>query len=144
SRDWSSDVCSSDLEEPDVIGVAVKEAVFPFNKFDVDVILGPEMRSTGEVMGFDESFGMAFAKAEISAGAPIPTEGVVCITVNDHDKANVTPIARRFHDLGFEIRATEGTWRSLRACVIPSERLLKVRYVRPYTVDMLNSWANDH
>src|SRR5690606_18848038 len=94
---------ASEPESPSdfpVPGVAVKEAVFPFNKFDVDVILGPEMRSTGEVMGFDESFGMAFAKAEISAGAPIPTEGVFCITVNDHDKANVTPIAHRCHVLG--------------------------------------------
>ena len=126
-------------EEPEVIGVAVKEAVFPFNKFDVDVILGPEMRSTGEVMGFDESFGMAFAKAEISAGAPIPTEGVVCITVNDHDKANVTPIARRFHDLGFEIRATEGTWRYLRARGIPAERVFKVGEGRPHIVDQLIS-----
>ena len=126
-------------EEPEVIGVAVKEAVFPFNKFDVDVILGPEMRSTGEVMGFDESFGMAFAKAEISAGAPIPIEGVVCITVNDHDKANVTPIARRFHDLGFEIRATEGTWRYLRARGIPAERVFKVGEGRPHIVDQLIS-----
>ena len=130
-------------EEPDVIGVAVKEAVFPFNKFDVDVILGPEMRSTGEVMGFDESFGMAFAKAEISAGAPIPTEGVVCITVNDHDKANVTPIARRFHDLGFEIRATEGTWRYLRARGIPVERIFKVGEGRPHIVDQLISGEID-
>src|SRR5690606_12392053 len=102
-------------EEPAVAGVAVKEAVLPFNKFDVDIILGPEMRSTGEVMGFDESFGMALAKAEIAAGGPVPGSGAVCVTVNDGDKATVTPIVRRFHDLGFRVLATEGTSRYLRA-----------------------------
>jgi carbamoyl-phosphate synthase large subunit len=126
-------------DEPIVPGVAVKEAVFPFNKFDVDIILGPEMRSTGEVMGFDESFGMAFAKAEISAGAPLPTEGTVAITVNDPDKPTVTPIARRFHDLGFRIVATEGTWRYLRARGVPAERVFKVGEGRPNIVDLLIS-----
>jgi carbamoyl-phosphate synthase large subunit len=87
--------------EPEVKGVAVKEAVFPFNKFDVDVLLGPEMRSTGEVMGIDESFGMAFAKAQISTGVSLPAKGTVAVTVNDSDKAAVTAIIRRFHDLGF-------------------------------------------
>jgi carbamoyl-phosphate synthase large subunit len=126
-------------DEPAVPGVAVKEAVFPFNKFDVDVILGPEMRSTGEVMGFDESFGMAFAKAEISTGLPLPTEGTVAVTVNDSDKATVTPIARRFHDLGFRILATEGTWRYLRARGIPCERVFKRNEGRPDIVDGLIS-----
>jgi carbamoyl-phosphate synthase large subunit len=130
-------------EEPIVVGVAVKEAVFPFNKFDVDVILGPEMRSTGEVMGFDESFGMAFAKAEAGAGAPIPIGGVLCITVNDHDKATVTPIVRRFHDLGFTIQATEGTWRYLRARGIPAERIFKVGEGRPHIVDKMISGEID-
>jgi carbamoyl-phosphate synthase large subunit len=125
--------------EPAVPGVAVKEAVFPFNKFDVDIILGPEMRSTGEVMGFDESFGMAFAKAEISAGAPLPTEGTLVLTVNDSDKATVTPIARRFHDLGFRILATEGTCRYLRARGIPAERVFKVGEGRPHILDLLIS-----
>jgi carbamoyl-phosphate synthase large subunit len=131
-----------DLEVPDepvVPGVAVKEAVFPFNKFDVDVILGPEMRSTGEVMGFDESFGMAFAKAEISAGAPLPTQGTVAITVNDPDKPTVTPIARRFDDLGFRILATDGTWRYLRARGVPAEKVFKVGEGRPDIVDLLIS-----
>ncbi len=126
-------------DEPAVPGVAVKEAVFPFNKFDVDVILGPEMRSTGEVMGFDESFGMAFAKAEISTGMPLPTEGVVAVTVNDNDKPTVTPIIRRFHDLGFSIRATEGTYRYLRARGIPVERVFKRNEGRPDIVDYLVS-----
>ncbi|HEX6940464.1 MAG TPA: carbamoyl-phosphate synthase large subunit [Longimicrobiales bacterium] len=122
-----------------VPGVAVKEAVFPFNKFDVDVILGPEMRSTGEVMGFDESFGMAFAKAQISAGAELPLEGTVVVTVNDHDKPTVTPILRRFHDLGFRLLATEGTWRYLRARGIPAERVFKVGEGRPNIVDKIIS-----
>jgi len=113
--------------------------VFPFNKFDVDVILGPEMRSTGEVMGFDESFGMAFAKAEISAGAPLPTEGTIAITVNDNDKANVTEIARRFDDLGFRILATSGTHRYMRARGVAAEMVFKVGEGRPDLVDMLIS-----
>jgi carbamoyl-phosphate synthase large subunit len=126
-------------DEPEPAGVAVKEAVFPFNKFDVDVILGPEMRSTGEVMGMDESFGMAFAKAEISAGMPLPTQGAICVTVNDHDKPTVTPIIRRFHDLGFRILATAGTWRYLRARGIPVERVFKTGEGRPDLVDRLIS-----
>jgi carbamoyl-phosphate synthase large subunit len=126
-------------EEPPVAGIAVKEAVLPFNKFDVDIILGPEMRSTGEVMGFDESFGMAFAKAEISAGGPVPAEGTVCVTVNDSDKPTVTPIVRRFHDLGFRILATSGTHRYLRARGIPSEPVFKVGEGRPNIVDLMIS-----
>ncbi|HEX9106401.1 MAG TPA: ATP-grasp domain-containing protein, partial [Longimicrobiales bacterium] len=126
-------------DEPPVNGVAVKEAVFPFNKFNVDVILGPEMRSTGEVMGFDFSFGMAFAKAEISAGGPLPQQGTVCVTVNPHDKPTVTPIIRRFHDLGFRIIATGGTAKYLRARGIPAEPVLKVGEGRPHIVDKLIS-----
>jgi carbamoyl-phosphate synthase large subunit len=126
-------------EEPPVAGIAVKEAVLPFNKFDVDIILGPEMRSTGEVMGFDESFGMAFAKAALSAGGPVPLSGTVCVTVNDRDKASVTPIVRRFHDLGFRIVATGGTCRYLRARGIPAEHLFKVGEGRPNIVDQMIS-----
>ena len=96
-------------EEPPVPGVAVKEAAFPFNRFDVDILLGPEMRSTGEVMGFDDSFGMAFAKAQVAAGNVLPEEpGTLIVTVNDRDKATVTPILRRFHDLGFEHPGHQG------------------------------------
>jgi carbamoyl-phosphate synthase large subunit len=120
-------------------GIAVKEAVFPFNKFDVDVILGPEMRSTGEVMGLDESFGMAFAKAQLAAGLGLPTEGVVAVTVNDPDKATATPIIRRLHDLGFGILATEGTARYLRSRGIPAERVYKVGEGRPNLVDLIIS-----
>jgi carbamoyl-phosphate synthase large subunit len=130
-------------EEPAVVGVAVKEAVLPFNKFDVDIILGPEMRSTGEVMGIDESFGMAFAKAEIAAGGPVPASGTVCVTVNDRDKATVTPIIRRFHDLGFKVLATEGTHRYLRARGVPSDPIFKVGEGRPNLVDLMISGEID-
>ena len=126
-------------DEPKVPGIAVKEAVFPFNKFDVDIILGPEMRSTGEVMGIDASFGMAFAKAQISAGMSIPTEGVVCVTVNDQDKSNATPILRRFHDSGFRIIATQGTHDYMRARGIPVDLVFKVGEGRPNIVDMMIS-----
>jgi carbamoyl-phosphate synthase large subunit len=120
--------------------VAVKEAVFPFSKLaGVDLVLGPEMRSTGEVMGIADSFGMAFAKAQISADGALPLEGAVFVTVNDHDKANVVPIARRFHGLGFRLFATEGTARYLRARGIPAERVLKVHEGRPNAIDLLVS-----
>lgn len=122
-------------EEPPVPGVAVKEAVFPFNRFDVDVLLGPEMRSTGEVMGFDDSFGMAFAKAQISAGNPLPEEGALIVTVNDNDKETVTPILRRFRDLGFEIMATQGTRDYLERLGVPAERVYKVNEGQPNIVD---------
>ena len=126
--------------EPSVPGVAVKEAVFPFNRFDVDVLLGPEMRSTGEVMGFDDSFGMAFAKAQTSAGNHLPEGGgTIIITVNDSDKPTVTPIARRFHDLGFRILATSGTCAYLNRLGVPADRIFKVNEGRPNIVDMIVS-----
>ena len=126
--------------EPSVPGVAVKEAVFPFNRFDVDVLLGPEMRSTGEVMGFDDSFGMAFAKAQTSAGNHLPQGGgTLIITVNDSDKPTVTPLARRFHDLGFRILATAGTCAYLNRLGVPAERIFKVNEGRPDIVDLIVS-----
>jgi len=120
--------------------VAVKEAVFPFNKLPgVDLILGPEMRSTGEVMGIADSFGMAFAKAQISADGALPLEGTVFVTVNDHDKQTVVPIARRFHEMGFRLVATEGTARHLRSHGVPAERVLKVHEGRPNAIDLIVS-----
>jgi carbamoyl-phosphate synthase large subunit len=122
--------------------VAVKEAVFPFTKLPgVDTVLGPEMRSTGEVMGIADSFGMAFAKAQIAADGALPLAGTVFVTVNDHDKNNVVPIARRFHALGFRILGTEGTARHLRARGIPTERVLKVYEGRPNAIDLIVSGA---
>jgi carbamoyl-phosphate synthase large subunit len=120
--------------------VAVKEAVFPFSKLPgVDLVLGPEMRSTGEVMGIADSFGMAFAKAQISADGALPHDGGIFVTVNDHDKANLVPIARRFHALGFRMFGTEGTARYLRARGVPTERVLKVHEGRPNAIDLLVS-----
>jgi carbamoyl-phosphate synthase large subunit len=127
-------------ENPPVPGVAVKEAVFPFNRFEVDVILGPEMRSTGEVMGFDDSFGMAFAKAQASAYNDLPEEGGnLVVTVNDRDKRTVTPVLRRFQDLGYTILATGGTWAYLSRLGLNCERVFKVGEGRPDIVDKIMS-----
>jgi carbamoyl-phosphate synthase large subunit len=127
-------------DELPVPGVAVKEAVFPFTKLpNVDTVLGPEMRSTGEAMGFADSFGMAFAKAQIAADGSLPLEGAVFVTVNDSDKPTVLPIVRRFHELGFRILATEGTQRYLRARGVPAERVAKVHEGRPNAIDLLVS-----
>ena len=127
-------------DEPPVAGVAVKEAVFPFTRFEVDILLGPEMRSTGEVMGFDDSFGMAIAKAQASSYNLLPVKGgVLVVTVNDRDKATVTPILRRLHDLGFEIRATKGTHEHLTRLGIPAVRVFKVGEGRPHIVDQIVS-----
>ncbi len=121
-------------------GVACKEAVFPFTKLPgVDTVLGPEMRSTGEVMGIAESFGMAFAKAQIAADGSLPLSGSIFVTVNDSDKPTVVPIVRRFHEMGFRILATEGTQRYLRARGVPAERVLKVHEGRPNAIDLIVS-----
>ena len=118
--------------------VTVKEAVFPFNKFrETDPVLGPEMRSTGEVMGLSDSFGAAFAKSQLAADNGLPLSGVIMITVNDPDKPTVTPIARRFHEMGFDILATEGTARYLRKRGIPCRKILKVHEGRPHAVDAI-------
>ena len=127
-------------QEPPVAGVAVKEAVFPFNRFEVDVLLGPEMRSTGEVMGFDDSFGMAIAKAQEASNNLLPVKGgTLFVTVNDRDKATVTPILRRLHDLGFDIWATKGTHEYLSRLGIPSDLVYKVGEGRPHIVDRIVS-----
>ena len=118
--------------------VSVKEAVFPFNKFPgTDPVLGPEMRSTGEVMGIADSFGGAFAKSQIAASNTLPLSGAVLVTVNDSDKPTVTPIARRFHEMGFKILATLGTARYLRGRGIPAKAVLKVHEGRPNCHDLL-------
>jgi carbamoyl-phosphate synthase large subunit len=120
--------------------VAVKEAVFPFTKLQgVDLVLGPEMRSTGEVMGIADSFGMAFAKAQISADGGLPLGGSIFVTVNDHDKPAVVPIVRRFHEMGFRVLATEGTGRHLRSRGIAADRVSKVHEGRPNAVDLIVS-----
>ncbi|MDQ3698032.1 MAG: carbamoyl-phosphate synthase large subunit [Gemmatimonadota bacterium] len=116
--------------------VCVKEAVFPFNKFrEADPVLGPEMRSTGEVMGISDSFGTAFAKAQIAADNGLPTEGAVMVTVNEPDKPTVAPLVRRFRDMGFSILATSGTAAFLRDRGIPAGSVLKAHEGRPNTID---------
>jgi carbamoyl-phosphate synthase large subunit len=119
--------------------VSVKEAVFPFKKFrEFDPVLGPEMRSTGEVMGIADSFGSAFAKAQLAADNGLPNEGAVFVSVNDSDKPNVTPIVRRLHEMGFRIRATAGTATYLRGRGIPAERVYKVHERgRPNAIDLM-------
>ena len=118
--------------------ISVKEAVFPFNKFrEFDPILGPEMRSTGEVMGISDSFGSAFGKAQLAADNVLPTEGAIFITVNDSDKRGVSPIARRFYEMGFRLVATSGTAKYLRGRGIPTESVLKIFEGRPNGVDLM-------
>jgi len=120
----------------------VKEAVFPFNMFqEVDPLLGPEMRSTGEVLGLADSFGLAFYKAEEAAQQVLPGAGTVLLTVNDWDKGGVLEVARCFHQLGFRIMTTAGTNRYLTEEGIPSETLLKMHEGRPNIVDAIKNGA---
>jgi carbamoyl-phosphate synthase large subunit len=114
----------------------VKSPVFPFVKFPkVDTILGPEMKSTGEVMGVADSFGSAFAKAQMSAGVRLPRSGTVFMSINDSDKQSLIPIARDFIDLGFRLLATRGTHQLLESSGVPSEFVYKVGEGRPNIVD---------
>ncbi len=118
--------------------ISVKEAVFPFTKFrEFDPILGPEMRSTGEVMGVADTFGTAFAKAQLAADNRLPETGTILLTVNDFDKEAITPIARRFHEMGFKLLGTEGTARYLSERDIPVSRVFKVHEGRPHGVDLI-------
>ena len=117
---------------------SVKAPVFPFNKFHgVDTLLGPEMKSTGEVMGIDPSFGAAFAKAMIGAGNSLPRGGKVFLSVRDEDKRMLTGMARTLHELGFQIVATGGTARALENSGLPVQRVQKVHEGRPHVVDLL-------
>ncbi len=120
--------------------IAVKEAVFPFERFPgVDVMLGPEMRSTGEVMGLDADFGHAFLKAQMGAGVKLPTSGKVFISVRDHDKARAAGVGKRFVELGFEIFATAGTAAALESAGVAVERVNKVLEGRPHIVDRMKN-----
>ena len=131
-------------DEPPVRDVAVKEAVFPFDKIpDADPLLGPEMRSTGESMGLADSFGLAFAKAQVGASGALPLSGTLVVTVNDRDKDAATAIVRRFHELGFEILATEGTARHLNGRGVPAGTVLKIHEGRPHILDLLLSGEVD-
>jgi carbamoyl-phosphate synthase large subunit len=137
----------SDLElpdEPPTGHVCVKEAVLPFNRFaGADTLLGPEMRSTGEVMGIARDFPTAFAKAQAAAGAGLPTQGTVFLTVADGDKPAATGVASQLHDLGFRIIATRGTAETLRRMGIPAEEINKIGEGSPHVVDWIERGAVD-
>ncbi|HXW06778.1 MAG TPA: carbamoyl-phosphate synthase large subunit [Vicinamibacterales bacterium] len=123
-------------QDLDVSGVFVKTPVFPFVRFPgVDTILGPEMKSTGEVMGGAATFGSAFAKAQLGAGLRLPADGAAFISVNNHDKPSVVPIARDLRDLGFTLVATRGTANFLRAHGLDAEIVFKVNEGRPHVGD---------
>ena len=120
--------------------VAVKEAVFPFAKFPgVDIILGPEMKSTGEVMGIDSDFGRAFAKSQLGSGALVPSTGTVFISVRDRDKAAMVELGHRLKDMGFFLVATRGTADALNAAGVGTELVKKVHEGRPHIVDSMIS-----
>ena len=122
--------------------ISVKEAVFPFNKFPgVDTLLGPEMKSTGEVMGIDTSFGIAFAKAQLGGGMRLPNSGRVFISVRDEDKGAVTVVAKKLHRAGFQIVATRGTAGYFAARGIPSEIVNKVQEGSPHIADQIKNGA---
>ncbi|MEN7526517.1 carbamoyl-phosphate synthase large subunit [Cupriavidus sp. 2SB] len=119
---------------------SVKEAVFPFNKFPgVDPVLGPEMRSTGEVMGVGKVFGEALFKSQLAAGSRLPEKGTVLITVKDSDKPRAVAVARMLHDLGYPIVATRGTASAIEAAGIPVRVVNKVKDGRPHIVDMIKN-----
>ena len=120
--------------------IAVKEAVFPFARFaGVDPVLGPEMRSTGEVMGLDRDYAVAFAKSQIGAGSALPTSGTVFVSVRDADKDQILGPVRELADLGFRIVATRGTKRHFDAYSIPCDSVNKVLEGRPHIVDMMKN-----
>ncbi len=132
---------------PDILSLtftAVKEAVLPWGRFPgVDTILGPEMRSTGEVMGIADEFGPAFAKAEDAAGSPLPRNGAIFITLNDRDKPGIIESARQLVELGFEIYSTAGTAELLAATGIPAISVAKIGEGKPDVVDLVNDGKVD-
>jgi carbamoyl-phosphate synthase large subunit len=128
------------IEAPKPKHVSVKEAVFPFNRFpNVDILLGPEMKSTGEVMGIDHSFGLAFAKSQMAAGFKMPTKGSIFISVNDYHKDRIVPVAKSFQELGFKILATAGTAKHLKDHGIEAAVIHKLSEGRPNVVDYIKN-----
>jgi carbamoyl-phosphate synthase large subunit len=126
--------------EVEVPYVAVKESVFPFNRFPgVDTVLGPEMKSTGEVMGLDSTYGIAFAKAQLAAGQKLPQKGKVFISVKNRDKRSIIFIAKKLWELGFRIVATRGTAKALMQNGIPVDLIFKVLEGRPNVVDLIKN-----
>ncbi|MEA3428732.1 MAG: ATP-grasp domain-containing protein, partial [Thermodesulfobacteriota bacterium] len=120
--------------------ISVKEAVFPFDRFpDVDTLLGPEMKSTGEVMGIDSRFGSAYAKAQLGAGQNLPVSGTVFISVKNQDKEAVLDVASLYRNLGFKIMATRGTSEFLDRHAISNKMINKVSFGRPHVVDSIKN-----
>ena len=133
-----------ELKEQDIPNYGVKEAAFPFNMFqEVDPVLGPEMRSTGEVLGMAASYGEAFYKAQEGVGSKLPLEGTVLISVNKKDKAEVVEVAKSFHEDGFKILATGGTYDVITEAGIPAERVLKLQEGRPNINDLITNGKID-
>ena len=127
-------------EAPKPKHISVKEAVFPFNRFpDIDILLGPEMKSTGEVMGIDHSFGLAFAKSQMAAGFKMPKKGSIFISVHDYHKDKIVPVAKSFQELGFKILATAGTGKYLKNNGIEAAIIHKVSEGRPHVVDHIKN-----
>jgi len=127
-------------ESPRPKHISVKEAVFPFNRFpDVDILLGPEMKSTGEVMGIDQSFGLAFAKSQMATGFKMPQQGTVFISVNDQHKDRIVTVAKTFQKIGFKILATKGTALYLLEHGISAGVVLKLSEGRPNIVDFIKN-----
>jgi len=119
---------------------AVKESVFPFNRFHgQDILLSPEMRSTGEVMGLDADLGIAYAKSQMAAGSPLPVGGKVFISVSDAHKKEVAAVAKQFADLGFELVATGGTAAVLEKAGLKVQRIFKLAEGRPNAIDLLKN-----
>ena len=119
---------------------AVKESVFPFNRFHgQDILLSPEMRSTGEVMGLDVDLGVAYAKSQMAANSPLPMKGRVFISVSDAHKKDVAEVARQFIDLGFDLIATSGTASVIEKAGLKVERIYKLTEGRPNALDLLKN-----
>jgi carbamoyl-phosphate synthase large subunit len=133
-------ISDMELERLSIPHFGVKEAVFPFNMFhEVDPLLGPEMRSTGEVLGLADSFGLAFYKAQEATQLPLPSEGTVLITISEEDKPSALPVAKQFKDIGFKIKATKGTNQFLLSHGIESECILKMHEGRPNILDSIKN-----
>jgi carbamoyl-phosphate synthase large subunit len=133
-------LASFGLKHVELGHVGVKEAVFPFARFPgVDTVLGPEMRSTGEVIGLDRSFEVAFAKSQLGGGTKVPTSGTVFVSVRDADKPRVLSTMKMLSDLGFKILATGGTQRFLEGEGVQAEKINKVSEGRPHVVDAIKN-----
>ncbi len=125
---------------PKIDHIAVKEAVFPFARFPgVDTVLGPEMRSTGEVMGLDNDYAVAFAKSQLGSGTALPRKGTVFVSVKDTDKDRILPSLKTLSELGFKLIATSGTLRYLKEQGLPAEKINKVLEGRPHIVDAITN-----